>query len=76
MFLGRVGGRAAQATERAGRAVSQESTTPNLKSVRRIVAALNRRDFEGSRSAGRGPCKVRRLVFYCDRALVDLRMEG
>jgi ketosteroid isomerase-like protein len=47
MFLGRMGGRAAEATERAGRAVSEKSTTPDLEErVRRGIEAYNRRDYD------------------------------
>jgi ketosteroid isomerase-like protein len=47
MFLGRMGARAAQATERAGRAVSEEAATPDLEErVRRAIEAYNRRDYD------------------------------
>jgi len=47
MFLGRMGGRAAEATERAGRAASEESTTPDLEErVRGGIEAYNRRDHD------------------------------
>ena len=47
MSAERMGARAGRAMDRAGRAMSQESTTPNLvERVRLLVAAANRREAD------------------------------